>query len=153
MRIEYECLETGELLTKKMAQQMFIEEYDGDDPTNSMMFSDYFRVVERPVHYVCEFVGGERNRQRIPLAEAEQMTGKRSRDWSMERNCGRLVPRAELDNRPVFQGYLGPMWDGVRYEIDGKLKYEFEVSEFDQIGREPICVLRYETQEVYDTLS
>ena len=41
-----------------------------------------------------------------------------------KRNKGMCVPRAELDNQPMFEGFVGPMWDGG--------------------------VLRYETQEVYD---
>lgn len=43
------------------------------------------------------------------------------------RKQGACVHRAELDDQPVYTGWLGPMWDG------GKL--------------------RYETQEVYDMLS
>lgn len=45
-------------------------------------------------------------------------------DLTEVRKMGDLVHREELDNQPIFKGYLGPMWDG-----DG---------------------LRYETQEVYD---
>lgn len=45
-------------------------------------------------------------------------------DLSELRKQGRCVHRAELDNQPTFEGFLGPMWDGG--------------------------MLRYETQEVYD---
>lgn len=48
-------------------------------------------------------------------------------DFSQERELGLCVPRKELDNQPIYKGWLSPMWDG------GKL--------------------RYETQEVYDLLS
>lgn len=44
--------------------------------------------------------------------------------WTKERQNGGCVPRKELDNQPIFEGYLSPMWGGG--------------------------VLRYETQEVYD---
>lgn len=48
-------------------------------------------------------------------------------DLSALRSQGYCVRRKELDNQPILQGLLGPMWDGNR--------------------------LRYETPEVYDTLS
>lgn len=82
--------------------------------------------------YVCEFCGGPMNRIILPLEEAEKMTDRRSEDLSQIRNMGGLCRRSELDNKPVFEGYLGPMWDG---EEDG------------------VATLRYETQEVYDMLS
>lgn len=53
--------------------------------------------------------------------------GRRSMDWSEERAMGACVPREELDEAPLVDGYLSPMWDGG--------------------------MLRYETQEVYDVLS
>lgn len=51
----------------------------------------------------------------------------RTEDLTESRNKGELVQRAELDNQPIFKGYLEPMWNG-----DG---------------------LRYETQEVYNAMS
>lgn len=84
----------------------------------------------------CEFVGGERNGVRLPVEEAEKLTAKRSEDLSEIRARGGLVHRQELDNRPVFDGYCGPMWDGTR-----------------RLGGEECGVLRYETWEVYDLLS
>jgi hypothetical protein len=59
-------------------------------------------------------------------------SGRYSRDWSKERAAGGFVHRAELDNKPQLDGYLGPMMGGYR---DSKM------------------VLRYETQDVYDRLS
>ena len=50
-----------------------------------------------------------------------------SEDLSELRAQGRCVHRAELDNQPEYEGFLGPMWDGG--------------------------MLRYETQKVYDILS
>ncbi|MBR4377335.1 MAG: hypothetical protein IKP50_00395 [Bacilli bacterium] len=50
-----------------------------------------------------------------------------SEDLSELRAQGRCVHRAELDNKPEYEGFIGPMWDGGRF--------------------------RYETQEVYDILS
>ena len=109
---------------------------------------------------VCNFVGGRLAGAQIPVEEAEIMTAKRSRDWSEERTQGDLVPRAELDNKPVFGGYLGPMWDGLRYEIDGRTYYDFDLKHHPELQAlaeakniKPYGVLRYETQEVYDLLS
>lgn len=82
--------------------------------------------------FVCEFVGGPMAGQ-MPLEEAEALTEERNGDLSVLRAMGRLVRRVELDNRPVFDGYVGPMWDGTRPG--------------------GIAVLRYETQEVYNMLS
>ena len=48
-------------------------------------------------------------------------------DLSLSRAQGHCVHRAELDNKPKYKGFLGPMWDGGNF--------------------------RYETQEVYDLLS
>lgn len=101
------------------------------------------------MRYICEFVGGANGVQRIDLEIAEKMTDKRSRCWAKERAAGRLCPREELDNRPVFKGFLGPMWDGLRYGNE----YEFQTTPAERETIEPVAILRYETQEVYDLLS
>lgn len=101
--------------------------------------------------YLCEFVGGVYGGHRIPLEFAEAITNDRSSDLSAEREAGCLVRRTELDNKPVFKDYLGPMWDGVRYvHEDGRLLYEFEASAEQKEALECVAVLRYETQAVYD---
>lgn len=48
-------------------------------------------------------------------------------DLSNIRALGYCVHREELDNRPHYEGFIGPMWDGGDF--------------------------RYETQEIYDMLS
>ena len=73
------------------------------------------------------FVGGKYNRQVMEVEDVLKISNGTSKDWSTARKAGALVPRAELDNQPVVDGYLGPFWDGDK--------------------------LRYETQEVYDMLS
>lgn len=74
------------------------------------------------------FVGGIYNGKEVTLEELEQIgNGSYSADYSESRKKGACVPREELDNRPLVDGYLSPMWDG------GKL--------------------RYETQSVYDLMS
>ena len=109
---------------------------------------------------VCEFVGGIYSRTPMTLEIAEKICTGRSRDWSEERSQGALVPRAELDNKPTFDGYLGPMWDGLRYEVDGKTYYAHDLNYNPELRArveaeniEPFGVLRYETQQVYDLLS
>ena len=52
---------------------------------------------------------------------------------AVKRNQGYIVHRQELDNRPEFKGFLGPMWNGV-----------------DEEGSP---IFRYETQEMYDLFS
>ena len=86
--------------------------------------------------FYCEFIGGERSGLRIPVEEAERLTEKRSEDLSAIRARGGLVHREELDNRPVFDGYCGPMWDGER-----------------RWGGEACAVLRYESWDVYEIMS
>jgi len=149
MELEYQDKQTGELLSPEMAKKRFFEiAKDG-----TKWFSDYFDEIRRPMIFKCQFVGGERNRQMISLEQAEVMTKRRSADYRVKRAAGVLCHRAELDNRPEFDGYLGPMWDGVRYEVDGQLRSDWELTEFQKIGRTPIGILRYETQEVYDMMS
>lgn len=82
--------------------------------------------------FVCEFIGGPMA-GKMPLEDAEKLTDKRSTDWSKDRARGGLVPRAELDNRPKFKEYAGPMWDGERPG--------------------GIAILRYESWPVYEMLS
>lgn len=72
------------------------------------------------------FVGGILNGLEMDVETAKKAFRIKgySKDWTKERQNGGCVPKKELDNQPIFEGYLSPMWDG------GKL--------------------RYETQEVYD---
>lgn len=74
------------------------------------------------------FVGGKYNGLVVDVAEVEKMPIRgRSYDWSEVMAMGGVAPRVELDNRPLVDGYLSPMWD------DG--------------------MIRYETQDAYDLLS
>lgn len=88
--------------------------------------------MENKIKFICDFIGGPLAGT-MPLEQAEAMTGRRSADLSEIRKRGGLVHREELDNKPEFDGYCGPMWDGTRGSN--------------------IAVLRYETWEVYDMLS
>lgn len=117
----------------------------------------------------AEFVGGEFNKFFLPIEKMEILSnGKRSIDWSTDRERGGCVPRKELDNRPMFNGYLSPMWDGYRYKVNGKWRYEFEIDKaMREVGINPdiiseedfksslvrIGVIRYITYEAYELLS
>ena len=78
---------------------------------------------------MCHFVGGKLNGVICPVEEVERKycNGQYTEDLTELRNRGAWVHRAELDNQPLVDGYLSPMWDGG--------------------------MLRYETPEVYDMLS
>ena len=76
-----------------------------------------------------QFVGGNLSGQILTAKEIEAIAYGRTKNLSKERSEGKLVHRAELDDQPTVQNYLGPMYNG-RYK-DGVL-------------------LRYETHEVYD---
>lgn len=74
------------------------------------------------------FVGGRFNGVKCEIEDMLKFSnGRFSKDFSKEREQGLCVHRKELDNQPLFDDYLSPMWDGDK--------------------------LRYETQEVYDMLS
>lgn len=76
------------------------------------------------------FVGGNLNGLEMDVEEIMNCglwNGEVTPDYSEQRRETSYVPRKELDNQPLVNGYLSPMWDGG--------------------------MLRYETQEVYDLLS
>ena len=103
--------------------------------------------------YIYEFIGGPLNGQKLQHEEAERIATGHTPYRDRERALGGFGPRWELDGQPTVKGYLGPMWDGTRYEIDDRLRSDWELTEEEKAGKEPIAILRYETQEVYDMLS
>ena len=78
---------------------------------------------------MCKFVGGRLNGRimSVEVVEHDYCNGQHTEDLTEYRKRGAWVHRAELDNQPMVDGYLSPMWDGG--------------------------MLRYETPEVYDLLS
>lgn len=103
--------------------------------------------------YRYEFIGGPLNGQQMQREEVEKIAAGRSPCYGEARAKGALVPREELDGQPTVNGYRGPMWDGLRYEVGGQLKSSWQLTEEEKECKEPIAILRYETQEVYDMLS
>jgi len=104
-----------------------------------------------------EFVGGELNGRLCDEDTANTLHyiygNGLSEDLSEIRNRGGLVHRKELDNEFQFAGYLGPMWDGTRYLVNGELKSSWACSEAEKANSPECYVLRYETPEVYERLS
>lgn len=106
--------------------------------------------------YLYHFVGGAYNGEiwHYAALEARGLISGYSEDMSALRAMGRLCKREELDNQPLIDGYMSPMYDGVRYEVNGKLKYAFECSEEEKReATNEYHVIRYETWEVYKSLS
>ena len=70
----------------------------------------------------AEFVGGRYHGMIVDVEEIYwpdgMWNGRWRPDYSVARQKGAIVPRAELDNAPLVDGYLSPMWDG------GKIRYE-----------------------------
>lgn len=80
----------------------------------------------------CYFVGGAYNNQMFAdVNDAKSIIAYNgyTEDLTDIRNQGGYGHREELDNQPLFTGYLSPMWDDLLH------------------------ALRYETQEVYNILS
>ena len=79
---------------------------------------------------LCQFVGGKLNGKIVPreVVMREYWNGKLTEDLSELRKRGAWVHRAELDNQPEVDGYLGPMWDG------GMLRYEDPIV-YDMLSR------------------
>lgn len=105
------------------------------------------------MQYRYEFVGGHLHGELMQHEEVEQIANGHTPYRGRERAMGICVQREELDGQPKVKGYLGPMWDGTRYEVNGQLRSDWELTEQQKTGKEPIAILRYETQEVYDMLS
>ena len=85
-----------------------------------------------PIEYLYVFYGGQSNGKVLDRKEINKISNETTIDFHEERERGLLVHRKELDNQPMVEGYLGPMFDKIDY---GKI------------------YLRYETQEVYNMLS
>lgn len=105
--------------------------------------------------FVYQFVGGVYGGKTFNYHELEVrgLIKGYSENLSAERANGRVVHREELDDQPKVDGYLGPMYDGVRYIVGGQMKYGFNCTEEEKASSRSLCVIRYETPKVYETLS
>lgn len=101
-----------------------------------------------------QFFGGKYDMQEMDEEQARELAHSFTPDRSEIRAAGMLTQRQELDNQPQIDGYCGPMWDGMRYLINGELMYDFRISEEQKAAADEVYgILRYETQEVYDLMS
>lgn len=88
--------------------------------------------IYNPIQYLYVFYGGSLNRKILTRNQVDKISTETTQNFEKERKKGLLVHRKELDDQPMIENYLGPMFDGIDY---GKI------------------YLRYETQDVYDILS
>lgn len=82
-----------------------------------------------PTEYRYIFCGGALDKKVLKPEEIEEITIGKVEDYSKARKSGGTAHRKELDNQPIVEGYLSPMFEKIDYGI---------------------IYLRYETQEIYD---
>ena len=82
--------------------------------------------------FLYKFVGGRLNGKTMDREEIDKIAIDKTDDMEEYRKNGEIVHRKELDNQPIVEGYLSPMFNGISYGI---------------------IHLRYETQEVYNMVS
>jgi hypothetical protein len=105
--------------------------------------------------FLYHLVGGEHTKRLFNFTELVNFfpVDRLHHNYTAERAAGRCVPREELDDQPEVRGYLGPMWDGERYLVDGVLKSAWELPKDQRETVTPdFYVIRYETQEVYNAM-
>ena len=91
----------------------------------------YNRLNNENIEFMYEFVGGKYNGQTMTKAEVETLSRGLTEDLTHIRQKGGTCQRKELDNQPLVDGYLSPMFSHIDYGL---------------------VYLRYETQEVYDKI-
>lgn len=91
----------------------------------------YNRLNNKNIEFMYEFVGGKYNGQTMTKAEVETLSHGLTEDLTHIRQKGGTCQRKELDNQPLVDGYLSPMFSHIDYGL---------------------VYLRYETQEVYNTV-
>ena len=106
-------------------------------------------------HYLYKFVGGDLDGLTLhyPTLKLKNVINSYSEDLTEKRKAGFLCKREELDNQPLVKGYLGPMYDGDCYLVNGKIRASYACSDEVKKHNKHIHIIRYESQEVYDMLS
>lgn len=92
----------------------------------------YNRLNNESIEFMYQFFGGKYDRQTMTKEEIESISSGITEDLTHIRQQGILCHRKELDNQPLVDGYLSPMFSHIDYGL---------------------VYLRYETQEVYDMMS
>lgn len=93
---------------------------------------DEIVTINGNVEFIYELAGGEYAGTYDEVESLPCFSGKYTSDQSDIRDKGGFTSKKELDNKPILNGYVGPMMNGWKNHK---------------------MVLRYETQEVYDALS
>ena len=92
----------------------------------------YNRLNSESIEFMYQFFGGKYNGQTMTRQEIESISSGTTEDLTHIRQQGGTCHRKELDNQPLVDGYLSPMFSHIDYGL---------------------IYLRYETQEVYNVLS
>lgn len=92
----------------------------------------YNRLNNENIEFMYEFIGGKYNGQTMTRTEVEIISSGTTEDLTHIRQQGGTCHRKELDNQPLVNGYLSPMFSHIDYGL---------------------IYLRYETQEVYNIMS
>lgn len=92
----------------------------------------YNRLNNENIEFMYEFIGGKYNGQTMTRIEVESISNGKTEDLTHIRQQGGTCHRKELDNQPLVNGYLSPMFSHIDYGL---------------------IYLRYETQDVYNTMS
>lgn len=92
----------------------------------------YNRLNNEDIEFMYEFIGGKYNGQTMTRIEVESISNGKTEDLTHIRQQGGTCHREELDNQPLVNGYLSPMFSHIDYGL---------------------IYLRYETQDVYNTMS
>ncbi len=92
----------------------------------------YNRLNNESIEFMYQFFGGKYNGKTMTKAEVESLSSGTTEDLTHIRQQGGTCHRKELDNQPIVNGYLSPMFSHIDYGL---------------------VYLRYETQEVYNIMS
>ena len=92
----------------------------------------YNRLHNEDIEYVYQFVGGEYNGKSMNRTEIESISHSTTEDLTHIRQQGGTCHRKELDNQPLVNGYLSPMFSHIDYGL---------------------IYLKYETQDIYNMMS
>ena len=92
----------------------------------------YNRINNEEIEFMYQFFGGKYNGKTMTRTEVESISNGKTEDLTHIRQQGGTCHRKELDNQPLVNGYLSPMFSHIGYGL---------------------VYLRYETQDVYNTMS
>ena len=92
----------------------------------------YNRLNYANIEFMYQFQGGNYSGITMNRADIERISNGTTEDLTDIRRNGGTCHRKELDNQPLVNGYLSPMYSHMDYGL---------------------IYLRYETQEIYDMMS